>query len=78
MTIEGAEDVQFQVGAGTSSLTIKGNFIKNGSGAFALHPYTNNSATLNVDGNMTLNDGIFIITNTSAGASNAIVNLKEI
>lgn len=76
MILYGAEDVQFQVGAGTSSLTIKGNFIKNSSGAFALHPYTANSATLNIEGNMTLNSGTFYITNVSAGAPSAIVNLK--
>ncbi|MBK6340945.1 MAG: hypothetical protein IPF63_15620 [Bacteroidetes bacterium] len=44
---------------------------------FALHPWSfSETSSLNVDGNMTLNDGIFYITNVSAGASTAIVNLK--
>ncbi len=76
MIIAGSEDVQFQVGAGTSTLTVKDDFIKNGSGAFALHQYTSGSNTLSIDSNLTVNTGIFYVTSTSAGAAKAIINLK--
>ncbi|MFL0353235.1 choice-of-anchor D domain-containing protein [Xanthomarina sp. GH4-25] len=76
MTISGDDNVQFQSGAGTSSLTVKNNFIKNNNNEFSLHAHTSDTATLNVDGNLIINDGFFYMTKTSAGAATSVINLK--
>lgn len=80
MTVDGTGNFQMQTGAGILNFTVDGNFTKNGSGNFRLHTFgsasAGNDVVFNVDGNMNINNGFFILSTASAAGISETVNLK--
>jgi uncharacterized repeat protein (TIGR02543 family) len=75
--IGGTGNVQGQAQAGTKTINVKGNFIKNDSGSFRL--LVSGGAyvcTLNVDGNFTINAGYFVSDASTTSTAICSVNLK--
>lgn len=72
--------MQFQTGAGILNFTVKGNVTKNGTGDFRLHTYgsasAGNDVIFNIDGNLTVNDGFFVLSTASASGTSETINLK--
>ena len=76
--IYGTGNIQGRGQPGSKIFNVRGNFVKNGTGAFRLNTSvdTANPVELNVDGNFTVNQGFFVIDNNSTTNLSSRVNLK--
>lgn len=74
-----ASSVQYQTGVGTPVFNIKRDFIKNGTGTgeFRFFGGATTKGTINIDGNIFVNEGIFNLQSTgSSSGSTYEANLK--